>query len=546
MKIPSTENATLQENDGETVPPNSSGVKSVGKISAAIAISRILGLVREVVLAKYFGAGFAADAFYVAYRIPDMLRDLFMEGTLSAGLLPVFVRRMKTEGKNSAWLLANRLINASLLLLGAATLAIFFGAKICVYLQAAGFASIPGKLELSAQMIRVMSPFLLCVSLAAVFMGMLNACGSFFIPALSPSIFNVCCILSGVLLSPFMPGWGLEPVVSMAFGALAGGIGQFVIMIPSARARGFRYRWTLDLFDPDLRRVGKLLIPAILGLSATQINVIVDSQLAAQCGNGPISWLGYAFRLTQLPIGVFGIAIATVAAANVAHYAAARDFAGLRLTLDSSLRLSACLTFPAMVGLIIFRNEIVQLLFQRDQFHSDDTLQTGWALLCYAFALCAYSAIRIIAPAFYALGDNRTPFRFSMISVAVKVALSLILIKIIGFQGLAISTAAAAWLNCVWLRRRLIRAGGDSYGEKDGGQYLRILLASLAMGLISWVVFQGSFHIARSSGFSALAFRLGSAILAGIVSLIPLLRLFRAREASELWRIVAKTAEKFR
>jgi putative peptidoglycan lipid II flippase len=268
-----------------------------GKVGAAIAISRVLGLVRECVQAKYFGAGFATDAFSVAFRIPGLLRDLFSEGALSAAFLPAFTRRLKLDSKESAWLLANRLINALLIFLGGVTLAFFFGAKFLVYLQAAGFTAIPGKLELATLMTRILSPFLLCVSLAAVFMGMLNACGSFFLPALASSVFNVCCILAGIFLSPFMPRWGMEPIAAMAAGALVGGFGQFAVMLPSARARGFRWRWTLDFSDPYMRRVGRLMLPAVLGLSATQINIIVDSQLASMYGDGPVSWLGYAFRI---------------------------------------------------------------------------------------------------------------------------------------------------------------------------------------------------------------------------------------------------------
>ncbi|MDR0311138.1 MAG: murein biosynthesis integral membrane protein MurJ, partial [Acidobacteriota bacterium] len=258
-----------------------------GKVSAAIVISRVLGLIRESVQAKYFGAGFATDAFSVAFRIPNLLRDLFAEGALSAAFLPAFTRRLKLDGKESAWLLANSLLNALLIFLGGITLTFFLGAKLLVYLQAAGFAAIPGKLELATLMTRILSPFLLCVSLAAVFMGMLNAFGSFFLPALASSVFNVCCILAGIFLSPFMPRWGMEPIVAMAIGALAGGFGQFAIMLPSARAHGFRFRPALDFSDPDLRRVGRLMLPAILGLSATQINIIVDSQIASMYGDGP-------------------------------------------------------------------------------------------------------------------------------------------------------------------------------------------------------------------------------------------------------------------
>ena len=523
---------------------------AAGRVSAAIAISRILGLVRECVQAKYFGAGFAVDAFSVAFRIPGMLRDLFAEGTLGAAFLPAFARRLEFDGEESAWLLANRLINALLIILGAVTLVFFFGAKFLVYIQAAGFAAVPGKLELTTLMARILSPFLLCVSLAAVFMGMLNACGSFFIPALASSVFNVCCILAGVFLSQFMPRLGMEPIVAMAIGALVGGCGQFAIMLPSVRARGFRWHWTPDFSDVDLRRIGRLVLPAVLGLSATQINIVVDNQIASMYGDGPVSWLGYAFRIAQLPIGVFGIAIAMVAAADTSHYAAVKDFPALERTLGTSLRLAACLTFPATAGLVFFRHEIVQLLFQRDQFTPADAAATAQVLPYYAFILFAYSAVKIMAPAFYALGDNRTPVRISIITVLSKVVLNLILFKPLGVPGIAASTTAAAWLNYFALRRRLgcISSSADSTRVDGEGfsAYSRIALASVVMGLLTRTVFAVSGYIITGAGTTALGVRLCLAIIAGIGSIIPLLEFFRVKEAGELRHVAVRFMRKFR
>jgi putative peptidoglycan lipid II flippase len=378
---------------------------------------------------------------------------------------------------------------------------------------------------------------------------MLNAFGSFFLPALASSVFNVCCILAGIFLSPFMPRWGMEPIVAMAVGALVGGFGQFAIMLPSARTHGFRWRWTLDFSDPDLRRIGRLMLPAVLGLSATQINIIVDSQLASMYGDGPVSWLGYAFRITQLPIGVFGIAIATVAAADVSRYAAVKDFSAFERTISSALRLSACLTLPATVGLVIFRHEIVQLLFQRDRFTPADTVATAQVLLYYAFALFAYSAVKIMVPAFYALDDSRAPVRISVITVAFKIALNLILLKPLGFLGIAASTTAAAWLNFVLLRRHFRRFYSGTGGVSISGDeyiYLRIALASIVMGLLSRAIFAASGYIITDSGTTEIGLRLGLAIIAGVSSIVPLLDVFRVREAGELRRIVASFIRKFR
>jgi putative peptidoglycan lipid II flippase len=287
----------LEESPQEMKASLAGAAQSVG---AATIISRILGLVREMVLARYFGAGLYTDAFNVAYRVPNLLRDLFAEGALSAAFIPTFVRRLTQDGKEQAWLLTNQVLSALLVVLGAVTLVFLFGAKGFVYLLAAGYAAIPEKFELTVQMTRIMSPFLLCVSLASVTMGMLNACGSFFVPAMASSAFNICCILAGIFLSPLMPHWGIDPIVSMAVGALIGGACQFFVMMPSAYAFGFRCRFTLNFSDPGLRRIARLMLPAVVGLSATQINITVDCQIASLYGNGPVSWLNYGFRLMQL------------------------------------------------------------------------------------------------------------------------------------------------------------------------------------------------------------------------------------------------------
>jgi putative peptidoglycan lipid II flippase len=513
-------------------------------VAIATMISRILGLLREMVLARYFGAGLFTDAFNVAFRIPNLLRDLFSEGALSSAFIPAFIQHLTHEGKEQAWLLANRVLSALLVFLGFFTLVIFFGAKGFVYLMAAGFASIPEKFALTVQMTQVMSPFLLCIALASVGMGLLNACGSFFVPAMASSAFNICCILAGIFLSPLMPHWGYPPILSMAVGSLIGGISQFVVMMPSAHNIGFRYRFVFDLSDPGLRQIARLMLPAVIGLSAAQINTTVDCQLASVYGNGPVSWLNYGFRLIQFPLGVFGIAIATVTTASVARMAAQNDRHRLQLTLASSLRLAACLSFPATVGLILFRKEIVQLIYERGSFLPSDTLRTGQVLLFYAIGLFSYSAVKIIAPAFYALNDSRTPVRVSLIAVAAKVALNLALILPFGFLGLALATSIASWLNFGMLYRQLPRKTGFQWNKSELGAHVRIALASLAMGVLGLLAFRVAGAIIPGSGILAESVRLGIAIIACLSSLLPLFRLFRVDEEKEILRIISMLASK--
>jgi putative peptidoglycan lipid II flippase len=515
-------------------------------VGVAVIISRILGLVREMVLAKYFGAGLYTDAFNIAYRIPNLLRDLFAEGALSAAFVPTFIRCLTQEGKEKAWLLVNRVLNALLVILGAFTLLFFFGAKGFVYLLAAGYAGIPEKFELTVQMTRILSPFLLCVSLASVGMGLLNACGSFFMPAMASSAFNICCILSGIFLSPFMSHLGLHPIVSMAIGALIGGASQFIVMIPRVYGLGFRYQWSLDFSDPGLRQIARLMLPAIVGLSAAQINITVDNQLASMYGNGPVSWLSYGFRLMQLPIGVFGIALATTTMTAVSYFAARGANEKLFQTIHSSLRLAACLTFPATVGLVFFRREIVQLIFERGSFLASDTLKTSQVVLLYALGLFSYSAVKILVPAFYALNDTRSPVRISIMAVAAKILMNLLFIKYFGFLGLALATTIASWVNFGLLLKQLQQKSGGRWSLKEASVYMRMALASLLMGLFALLVFHGSGFVCLGSGGFWLGLKLGLAILAGILSLLPLLRMLKVEESNELLRMIGALLGKFR
>lgn len=509
-------------------------------------ISRVLAMGREMVMSTYFGAGYYTDAFNAAFRVPNLLRDLFAEGALSSAFVPTFIRYTSDKGEAEAWLLANRVMNALAVILSIVTLMFYFGASWFVYLLAAPFASIPGKFELTVQMTRIMSPFLLFVALASAVMGMLNAGGRFFIPAMAPSAFNMCAILAGIYLSPVMPRYGLAPVVSMAIGALIGGASQLFIQVPAAYKCGYRYRFVLDFRDPGVRQIGKLMLPAVVGLSATQINIAVDTQLAGSYGNGPVSYLNYAFRLMQLPIGLFGVAIATTTLATVSLHAAKNNMPALKNTVTASLRLAACLTFPASVGLILFRREVIELLYQHGAFTALATSKTSQVLFLYALALFAYSGVKILVPVFYAMNDTRTPVRLSITTVAIKVAVNFLLIVPLGFLGLALATAIASWLNFLLLARSYAKRTATQWGMKELVVYLRIAAASLIMGLVAFLAYLLARNLMHIRGTLGLSIHLGTAIVVGMGVLLPLLRAFRVEEERELSGIVARLAGKLR
>jgi putative peptidoglycan lipid II flippase len=439
-------------------------------------------VVREQVLAAFFGAGNAMDAYNVAYRIPNLVRDLFAEGAMSSAFVPTFTRHLTSGGKASAWRLGNLVINGLIVITaGLVILGIVF-AEPLVALFASAYREVPGKLELTVFLTRLMLPFLTFVALAAAFMGMLNSLHRFFIPALSPAMYNVATITCALVLVPLMPGMGLPPITAIAIGSLIGGAAQLAVQWPALRREGFRYRPVLDWRDESLRRVLVLMGPGTIGLAATQVNVFVNTVLATGEGTGAVSWLNYAFRLMYLPIGLFGVSIATATLPAVSRHAAHRDEPAARRTIADGLTLMLVLNVPATVGLIVLATPIVRVIFERAAFTPADTAATAAAVRFYALGLVGYSIVRIASPVFYALGQNRTPVMISVATVLANALLNVALVRVMGYQGLALGTSIAALFNAAllmfFLRRRL--DGID--GGRVAGSLLRIVMASAVMG----------------------------------------------------------------
>ena len=403
--------------------------RSAGVFGLATIASRILGVLRDQVVAFYFGAGDANDAFRVASRIPNLVRDLFAEGAMSAAFVPTFTRQMSLHGRERAWHLASSVINALLLVTGVIVIAGIIFAEPLVRLFAANFAEIPGKLELTVYLTRIIFPFLTFVAVAAAVMGMLNSLGYFFVPALSPAMYNVAIVLMSVGLIPFAPSLGVEPITIVAIATLVGGIGQLAIQWPPLRREGFRYRPVLDFRDEALHRVLLLMGPGTLGMAATQINVFVNTVLATREGTGAVSWLDFAFRLMYLPIGLFGVSIATAATPAISRMVAEQDFARIRSTLANALGLMLFLNVPATVGLMVLAEPIVAVIFERGSSRPPTRWPRPRALQLYAIGLVGYSVVRIVSPTFYALQRSRIPVMVSVDSVVVNVGLNLVLVR---------------------------------------------------------------------------------------------------------------------
>lgn len=492
--------------------------------------SRLLGVVREQVLAYLFGAGDAMDAYNVAFRIPNLVRDLFAEGAMSSAFVPTFTRTLALDGPRAAWRLASTVVNALLLVTIALVGLGIAAAWPLVSAFAAEFAAVPGKLALTVHLTRVMLPFLTLVALAAVLMGMLNSLHRFFVPALSPAMFNVATIVCAIALVPLMPRLGAAPIMAVAIGTIAGGLGQVALQWPSVRRAGYRYEPVLDLADPGVRRVLLLMGPGTIGLAATQVNVFVNTVLATGEGTGAVSWLNYAFRLMYLPIGLFGVSIATAAVPSIARLAAGNDRAGIRRTVGDGITLMLMLNVPATFGLVALGSPIVALLFERGRFTAADTVATAAALQYYAVGLVGYSLVRIASPTFYALHDSRTPVTVSILVVSLNAALNWWLVGIMGYRGLALGTSIAALLNAgllLWLLRR--RLGGID-GARLATAAAKITIAAAAMALAAWAVDRELVHQVPGTRVAVRALRLALAMGAAFATLGTAAHLLRIEE----------------
>ena len=491
-------------------------VRSAGVVSLAVMGSRLMGLVRDQLFAYFFGAGFLKDAFLVGFRLPNMLRDLFAEGALSAAFVKTFTDYLEREGataaerEEAAWRLASMLMNALVVVLSLLTLVGIIFSPQLVALMAPGFA--PEKARLAATLTRIMFPFIIFVALAAVAMGVLNTKGRFAVPASATTLFNIGSIIFGLLLAYSLSGgsWNKNfpaevvpdapaqwAMTGMAIGTLIGGALQFLLQVPALRQVGFRFRFALSFTDQGVRRVMRLMLPAIIGTAATQVNVFVNTFYASSIDGGA-SWLDFSFRLMQLPIGIFGVAIGMAATPAIARFAARGDLQSFRRTLSSSINLVFLLTIPSACGLIILRRPIIALIFERGAFTKIDTEMVAAALAFYAVGLAGYAAIKILSPAFYALADARTPMLASLVSIALNAVADYFFLDLFssfgvtpstpngyGHAGLALSTSAVALLNFLVLlflmRRRLRRLEG----RRILSSFARITLAAIALSIAS-------------------------------------------------------------
>jgi putative peptidoglycan lipid II flippase len=462
-------------------------VRNASIVGAGTLLSRIAGLVRDQVTAFYFGASPAADAFFVAFRIPNLLRRLLAEGALTPAFVPVFTDRLVSGGKEAARGLFVGVWSLMTLVLGAITVLGVVFAPTIVRLIAPGFASNPGQFELTVLLARVLFPYILLITLTALAMGALNSLGRFNIPALGPVLLNVCMVLGAVLISPRLE----RPILGLALGALLGGVAQLAIQLPGIVRAGISLGFTLKLKDPAVFRVLKLMAPTALGAAAYQVSVFVNTQLASLLEEGSVSFLYYADRLVQFPLGVFSLAIATAILPAMARSKAEGDELGFKEMFQRALSLQFFITIPAMAGLMVMGVPLVSLLFERGSFDAASTVETSKALLGYSLGLPFLSGASLAARAFYSLSDTKTPAKVAAVSLAIGLLLAIILMFPLGHAGLALASSLASLVNFLWLALLLRKKGILRLGD-FASDALRSALYALLMAAILWPIYHSS------------------------------------------------------
>ena len=498
------EPATGEEQTGKLHTKQTSVARSAGIVSIAVMFSRVLGLVREQVFAYYFGAGFLNDAYQVAFRIPNVLRDLFAEGALSAAFVKVFTDYQINRSEAEAWRLASLVMNALAVVLSVITIIGILFSRQFVNLIADGFS--PEKAALAATLTQIMFPFILLVALAAVAMGVLNTKGIFGVPASASTVFNIVSIFVGLGTAYWLSGGGWIKssdkiavpesaaqwaIIGMAIGTLIGGAAQFLMQVPSLLKVGFRFVPVLSFADEGVRKVMRLMGPAIIGTSAVQINVLVNTFFVSDI-NGGISWLGYAFRLMQFPIGVFGVAIGIASVPVLSRMASEERFDDFRNTLSSSLKLVFLMTLPSACGLIVLGKPIIRLIYSHGgSFGEADVPMTAYALAGYSLGLTGYAAIKVLSPAFYALNDAKTPMIIALCSIAVNALASYFFRDLLaqynlGHVGVALATSSVALVNFFALALLMRKRIAGLNGREIIASFIKIAMASAAMSAVCY------------------------------------------------------------
>jgi putative peptidoglycan lipid II flippase len=524
--------------------------KATWKVSAAVMASRVLGLIRDQIFAAMFGHSILMDCFNLAFRIPNLLRDLFAEGALSQAFVTTFSKKVETSGPDSAWPLGTKMLTLmSVAMSLICLLGILFSPQLVHLLTAMDGnrtgqrAFSPEDLALTVTMTRIMWPFMLLVSLAALVMGMLNARKVFGMPALSSCFFNLGSITVGAGLGLWLdPHVGPRTMIGFSIGVLVGGLGQLGCQLPALHRLGFRWKLNWQWNDPEVKRIFGLMGPAVISASVVQFNVVINSQFATSVGPGAVSALSYAFRLMQLPIGVFGVAVATVTLPAMSRAAVNGLGGDFRTVLARGLRQVTFLVLPCALGLCFLAEPIVSVIYERGKFGLDARLVTAAALRGYGVGLLAYSWLKVLQPAFYAADRRWVPMGVSFFSIATSVALNwyFVVVQHRGVEALALTTSLMAVMNfgILYVAMRKISAGLNTAAfVKMGG---KLLLAGGAMSGVCYAANVWIFHDLSGMAQVSRLTGLGGTISVAALVYFAAARLLRVEEATEVVGMFAR------
>ena len=468
---------TLDTNHSPHETENHRVARAAGVVGLATMLSRVFGFIRDVIVARFFGAGLATDAFFVAFRIPNLLRRLFAEGSLTIAFVPVFTEYLKTKSREDAFELARVAFTLLSVILVVISIAGVIFSPAIVTVMAPGFRATPDKYALTVLLTRIMFPYIFFISLVALCMGILNSLRHFATPALSPVILNLCMIGAALFLRDYFA----EPILALAVGVMIGGLLQLAVQLPVLFKLGVVLRPDFHFGHTGVRRIGALMLPAAFGAAVYQINIFISTLLASFLPEGSVSFLYYADRIVELPLGIFGIAIGTAALPSFSDQVARGHYEEMKKTISFSLRLMLFITIPAMIGIIALREPIISVLFQRGQFDPRSSVLTAQALFWYTVGLWAFSTIRVVVAAFYALQDTKTPVRIAVVALIVNTVCSVALMFPMKHSGLAFATSIASAVNVLTLGFLLRKRIGGFLDAEFWGSIARVAAASIVM-----------------------------------------------------------------
>lgn len=518
---------------------NSRMVKAAGTVGIYTLASRILGFVRDMMLAWTFGSGLYTDAFIAAFRLPNLMRRLLAEGSLVLSFVPVFTETLEKQGRDEAFRLADSSFRVLTLILSVLTVVGILFASVILMAIAPGFMDDPEKMALAVTLTRVLFPYVLFICLVALCMGILNALGHFSAPALAPVVLNVTMIAALWAGVRYCGDDGAR-ILLLAWSVIGGGFLQLALQMPFLWKKGFRFRRDTPFIHPKVRQIGRLMLPSIVGAGVYQVNVVSGTILASFLLEGSISWLYYADRVFQFPLGIFAISMGTAVLPSLSRQAASGDTEGVKATFSQGMRFVFFITLPATAGLIALAHPIVSVLFQRGEFGAHDLEMTATALVYFSAGLCPVSAVRVAAPVFYARKDAATPVRIAVFSIVLNILFSIALMGPLKHGGLALATSLASAVNLVLLvvmiRKALGRLGGSSLLLS----MVRNLFCSLIMGFCVHGLAIYVFRSYNGSSFRAIL-GLSACIAAGIAVYGVLARLMKSPELENLLTLLKKS-----